>query len=102
MTTMTNPIRTWRKQKQIRPLLGKKGKIITWTIIYVSAPEFKEQAPYQVALVEFENGEKVYGQVVDQQGKNIAIGDTVESVLRIVRTGDEEGIIEYGLKFVCI
>lgn len=94
---MTNPIQTWRKQKEIRPLLGKQGKVITWTKIFVSAPEFKEQTPYNVALVQLENGEKVYGQIVDTQEVNI--GQTVESVLRIVKKGDNEDIIEYGLKF---
>lgn len=94
---MTNPIQTWRKQKEIRPLLGKKGKIITWTKVFVSAPEFKEQTPYNVALVELETGEKVYGQIIDTTAVNI--GQTVESVLRIVKKGDSEDIIEYGLKF---
>jgi uncharacterized protein len=94
---MTNPIKTWRKQKQTRPLLGKKGTIITWTTIFVSAPEFKEQTPYNVALVQLEDGEKVYGQVVDT--KEVKIGQEVESVLRIVKKGSAEDIIEYGMKF---
>ena len=98
---MTNPIRTWRKQKQVRPLLNKKGKIITWTKVFVSAPEFKEQTPYNVALVELESGEKVYGQVVDQV-ETLSIGQEVQSVLRIVQKGNDEGVIEYGLKFCII
>ncbi len=94
---MTNPIKSWRKQKQVRPLLGKQGTIVTWTKIYVSAPEFKEQTPYFSALIELENGEKVYGQIVDAQ--EVKIGQQVESVLRIIRKGNDEDIIEYGMKF---
>lgn len=97
---MTNPVKSWRRQKESRHLLGKKGSIITWTKVFVSAPAFKDQTPYPVVLVKLENGEKVYGQLVDYQEKNLVIGQKVISVLRVLQKGSPEDIIEYGLKFV--
>lgn len=96
---MNRPIQSWRNQKQTRKFLGKKGKILTWTKIFISPDEFKGFTPYPVALVELEDGSKVYGQIVDYEEKNIIIGQQVESVLRILHNGSPEGIVEYGLKF---
>jgi uncharacterized protein len=96
---MTNPIQSWRRQKKTRHLLGKIGKVVTWTKIFVSAPEYKEFTPYPVVMVELENGEKVYGQMVDYEEKDLHIGQQVESVLRIKDKGEKEGVVEYGVKF---
>lgn len=60
---------------------------------------FKKYAPYPVVLVELENNEKVYGQLVDQEQKDLKIGTKVISVLRKVRTASVDGVIAYGIKF---
>lgn len=96
---MANPIRSWRSQKITKKLLGQKGKIISWTKIFIAAPANKVQVPYAVALVELENGEKAYGQIVNYGENDLAIGKKVQSILRILHKEDDEGIIEYGLKF---
>ena len=96
---MNSPIQSWRQQKITRGLLSKTGKIITWTKIYVSTAEYKAYTPYPVVLVEFEGGERAYGQLVDFEEKDVKIGNKVISILRILHKGSAEDIVEYGLKF---
>jgi uncharacterized OB-fold protein len=96
---MKSAVTVWRKQKKDKLALGKKGKIITWTTINVAPPKFASMTPYSVVLVELENNEKVYGQLVDFEEKDLQIGTEVISILR--RAGDvgKEQIIEYSVKF---
>lgn len=99
---MISPVKIWRRQKEIRKILGKKGKILTWTKIYTSSSDFKHQAPYFVVLVEFEDGEKAFGQLVEVEKKEIKIGMPVISILRKVRKVGEEDVLPYGVKFKLI
>lgn len=96
---MISPIKIWRRQKEIRKILGKKGKVLVWTKIYTAASDFKKYAPYPVVLVELENKEKIYGQLVDYKNEDLKIGIEVISVLRKVREPSLEGVIAYGVKF---
>lgn len=96
---MISPVKIWRRQKELREVLGKKGKIITWTVIHVAGQDFKVFAPYPVVLVEFTDGRKAFGQLVDWQEKDLEIGRQVIAVLRKVRKESEEGVISYGIKF---
>ena len=96
---MISPVKIWRRQKEIRMILGKKGRILTWTKIYAPGSDFKKYAPYPVVLVKLENKEKAYGQLVDYEEKDLKIGKKVVSVLRKVREPSTEGIIAYGIKF---
>lgn len=95
---MISPVKVWRRQKEIRNQLGKKGVIVTWTNITVAGEQFKQYAPYCVALVKLEDGTSVFGQVVDRELNDIAIGKKVEVTLRKVRKTSEDGVIAYGLK----
>ena len=97
---MISPVKIWRRQKQIREILGRKGKVIAWTKIYIAPKEFKKLSPYFVVLVELENKIKVVGQLVDCQEKDIKVGNEVVAVLRRVKEVEEEDIIPYGVKFV--
>ncbi len=96
---MISPVKIWRRQKEIRKILRKKGKILAWTKIFTPGSDFKKYAPYSVVLVELNNNEKVYGQLVDCDDKNLEIGKEVISVLRKVRTASVDGVIAYGVKF---
>ncbi len=96
---MISPVKIWRRQKEIRRILGKKGQVITWTKILAAGAEFKIQAPYPVVLVQLDDGQKVFGQLVDYHQKDLKIGLKVISTLRKVRTGTREDIIVYGVKF---
>ena len=96
---MISPIKIWRRQKEIRKVLGKKGKILAWTKIYTPGSDFKKYAPYPVILVELKNKEKVYGQLVDYRDEDLKTGIDVVSVLRKVREPSSDGVIAYGVKF---
>lgn len=96
---MISPVKIWRRQKEIRRLIGKKGRIITWTKIYTPGSDFKKYAPYPVVLVGLENNEKVYGQLVDYEKEDLKTGSHVISILRKVRASSEDGVIAYGVKF---
>jgi uncharacterized OB-fold protein len=99
---MISPVKIWRRQKVIRKILNQKGKIISWTKIYVAGTEFKKFAPYFVVLVELQNKEKVIGQLVDFEGEKLSYGSEVKAVLRKVKETKEEDVIPYGVKFKLI
>ncbi|NMB84154.1 hypothetical protein GYA28_02590 [Candidatus Roizmanbacteria bacterium] len=96
---MLSPVKIWRRQKEIRLILGKKGKIISWTKILTPPPDFKKYAPYAVVLVDFGDGTKAFGQLVDYEDRDLATGKKVKAVLRKIRDSYSEGVIAYGIKF---
>ena len=96
---MKSPVTIWRKQKKDAPILGMKGKVVTWTKIMVAPPKFQAFTPYVVVLVELENKEKVYGQLVDFEEKDIVINKKVTAVLRRTASVGKNDLIEYGVKF---
>lgn len=96
---MISPVKIWRKQKDIREVLGKTGTVLTWTKVVVAGSDFKAFAPYFVALVELENGKKIFGQLVDTHSDTIPMGKKVQVTLRTVRQPSNEGVIAYGIKF---
>ena len=94
-----SPVKLWRNQKHVRALLGKRGTIMTYTVIRVPPAGYEGQAPYPVVLVQLENRGHAVGQLVDYEHKHIKIGQSVISVLRRVKSPDNEGVIPYGIKF---
>lgn len=95
---MISPVKVWRRQKKIRRILGKKGKIISWTKIYVAGVDFKNQAPYYIALVELEDKKKIIAQITGAEEKVDYFNKKVEVVLRRIREVKEEDVIPYGIK----
>lgn len=96
---VTSPVKLWRRQKNTSTLIGKKGKILQWTIIRVPAKSFMDQAPYPVVIVKMQNGENMIGQLVDWQEKDLKAGKEVVSVLRRLGTEQKEDVIYYNIKF---
>ena len=96
---MISPVKLWRRQKEIKDKLGKKGRILTWTVIHVSSTGFVKQVPYCVVLVEFENGNQAVGQLVNYEKKDMKIGKRVIGILRKLKEVGKEDVIIYGLKF---
>ncbi|KKP58703.1 MAG: hypothetical protein UR52_C0017G0019 [Candidatus Gottesmanbacteria bacterium GW2011_GWA1_34_13] len=95
---MFSPIKIWRNQKYIKELLGKKGEIISYTIVRIAPQGFESQAPYPVVLVRIGNKNHI-GQLVDANETEIKIGQKVIAVVRRIRNPHPEGIIPYGIKF---
>lgn len=95
---MISPVKVWRRQKKIRQILGKKGKIVSWTKIYVAGIDFKKSAPYYVALVELEDKKKIVAQITDAENGVDYFNKKVEVVLRRIREVKDEDVIPYGIK----
>jgi uncharacterized OB-fold protein len=91
-----NAVSVWRTTKELQKHLGKKGKVVVWTKIFVSPEGFEEQAPYNVAIVEFSPGERMTLQVVDCE--DLQVGQEVRLVVRRIGKAGKEDVIAYGLK----
>jgi uncharacterized OB-fold protein len=87
---MNSPIKTWRDHKKISELLGKKGKIVSWTRI--------QSTQQVIALIELENGERLTSEVVDFSG-SVKIGQRVIAVTRRESDWGDKGVISYGITF---
>jgi uncharacterized OB-fold protein len=96
---MISPVKIWRRQKVVRQRLGHRGKIISWTLIMVPGADFKDVAPYPVAIVELTDGSRAVGQIVDCKKEDLRVGREVVGILRKVRKPTDDGVIAYGLKF---
>lgn len=94
-----SPVKVWRNQKKIREILGKKGKIISYSKVYVPPLGFENEAPYAIVLVKLEDGKNYIAQLIDHHDDNLFIGQKVIAVLRKTRNPGLEGIIPYGIKF---
>jgi len=95
----TTPVKLWRRQKHTTTLIGKKGKILLWTMIRVPAKAFAPQAPYPVVIVELSSGVRMMGQLVDWQEKDLVVGRIVTAVIRRSRVEDTEEVLSYQIKF---
>lgn len=78
-------------------MLGRTGKIISWTIVRVPPADFSDQAPYPVVLVELDDS-RITAQLVDWQDKHLTSGTRVITVVRRVVKPNSEGVIPYGIK----
>lgn len=79
--------------------LTGKGKILTYSVIETPTDEFKNIAPYVVAIVELDEGAKITTQIVDCDIEKVEIGKEVEMVFRKIREAGGNGVISYGFKF---
>lgn len=94
---MISPVKIWRNQKKTATLLGKVGKIVSWTFIRVPPSGFENQAPYPVALVKLSDGKRIIAQVVDYQG-DIRLGQSVVTIIRKIKEPGAGDVIQYGIK----
>lgn len=95
---MSSPVKVWRNQKYIRELVGKRGKILSWTLVRVPPSGFSSLAPYPVVLVELEHGKKITAQLVDYTSEHLLTGTRVITVVRRVMEPHIDGVIPYGIK----
>lgn len=96
---ISTPVKLWRRQENVGLIIGKRGKILNWTIIRVPAKAFAKEAPYPVVIVELEDKERMIGQLVDWEEKDLKKGKKVIAVLRKSYPVDRESIISYNIKF---
>jgi uncharacterized OB-fold protein len=80
--------------------LSEYGKIITFTTIRVAPANFETQVPYNVAVVETDNGARVLAQVADCNAEDLKIGQRVKFVFRKLSEEGHTGILCYGYKVI--
>jgi uncharacterized protein len=95
---MTTPVKIWRNQKKLIGLIGKKGKLISWTIIRVPPANFEDQAPYPVALIRLEDKKTIIAQVADFVESDLKFGQKVEIVIRRRSQPEASEVIPYCIK----
>lgn len=95
---MSSPAQVWRTTKQLHKQLGKKGKIVVWTRIFVAPSGYEAELPYIVAIVEFEDGTRKSLQVVDYTEEQLKPGQTVITAIRRIGNAKPEEVITYGVK----
>ena len=95
---MNSPVKIWRNQKYIARMLGREGKIVSWTVVRVPPTGFSNLAPYPVVIVGFADGKRITAQLVDWVSDDLAFGTKVKVVVRRVSEPPTEGVIPYGIK----
>ena len=54
--------------------LKRKGKLLTYTVIYVAPPQFQSMTPYAVGIVKLEDGPNLPGMIKDIEPEKIKVG----------------------------
>lgn len=95
---MISPVKVWRNQRKIAKLVGKIGTIVSWTLIRMPPSGFASYAPYPVAIVKLDDGERLTVQLVDWIADDVEIGKKVRTVVRKIGEADTDGVLVYGIK----
>lgn len=95
---MNSPVTVWRHHKNIRNYLRKRGKILVWTKVFTAPAGFEHEAPYFVAIVEFEDGQKMPLQLVGFEETDLKPNRKVITVVRKRGKVALDEVIEYGIK----
>ena len=85
----------WRSNKNWSKYLGKKGKVLSVSMMEVSALDQADLLPYAYLLVDL-GKEKI--SLMGAAHSEFKIGDEVELVLRKIKKEASSEIICYGLK----
>jgi hypothetical protein len=79
--------------------LPKKGKVLTYTIVQTPPRGFEYYTPYVLAIIELEDGTKIFSQLTDIEPSEVHEGLEVEMTIRKIRVSGESGAIAYAYKF---
>jgi len=74
------------------------GTVVTFTTIYSATEDFESLTPYNLAIIQLDEGPKITGQIVSSSTAP-KIGMRVRPVFRILGKEGDRGIIYYGTKF---
>jgi uncharacterized OB-fold protein len=80
--------------------LKDTGKILTYTTIEVGPPQFADQVPYSVGIIELDDGARITAQIADADPGKIKVGERVKLEFRKIQNDGKAGIIMYGYKAV--
>ena len=76
------------------------GKLVSFTNITSSCMEFKHMPVYCIGLVQLDEGPQITVALADVTLSDLKIGMRVQSTFRKFYSHGNNGIIEYGLKFM--
>jgi len=76
------------------------GKLISFTNITSSCVEFKHMPTYCIGIVQLDEGPQITVALADVNLCDLKVGMRVQSTFRKFYSHGNNGIIEYGLKFV--
>ncbi len=79
--------------------LSGRGEVYSFTTVYEPPADFRDQAPYSIALIKLEDGPMLTAQLTDVEPEEVRIGMPVEMVTRKLTQDGDEGLIQYGYKF---
>lgn len=85
--------------QMVKVALPKRGKVVTYTVMYTVPPNFEIFKPYIIALVQLEDGTHLTTQLTDCKPEDITLGMDVEAVIRKINEDGKDGIIYYAYKF---
>lgn len=95
---MSSPVTVWRHHKNIKNYLGKTGKVLVWTKVFVAPSGYEQDAPYFVAMIQFGDGKRMPLQVVDFDGEELKRNQKIITVVRRLSKVKLDEVIEYGIK----
>lgn len=91
---------TCRRDGKMVPYTFKgTGEVVTYTIIRTASEGFEHLTPYAVAIIKFDEGTSLTGQVVCDPA-DMRIGMRVKPIFRKLGEESEKGMIYYGTKFI--
>lgn len=80
--------------------LPERGKVVSFSLLRSPPKGFEGYVPYYVAVIELENGVRVFGMLTDVFSPDgVKEGTPVEAVFRKISEDGDEGLIHYGVKF---
>lgn len=94
---MNSPVKNWRLTRNIHSQIGKVGRVISWTKIFVAPSGFENDVPYYTGIVEFEKEKREVFQFVNFDKPPI-IGQNVITVIRRIGRQKPAEVIQYSVK----
>lgn len=94
-----NAPRVWRYNKQRRRFLGKRGVLVSWSVVRVAPEGMLERTPYVVGLVRVGKA-LVMAQLIEVEDvSRLRVGLVLIGRLRRLFDVDEKALLVYGIKF---
>ena len=81
-------------------VMRRTGTVVVSTVVRVPPAQFKDQAPYAMAIVRMDDGPSITTQIVDWQEAQLKTGAKVKLEFRRISDDGEAGTINYGYKAV--
>lgn len=78
--------------------LPRRGRVVTYTIVYATPPDRREKTPTVVGLIDL-GVTRVIAEITDVDVSELREGMEVEAVFRKLREDGSTGLIVYTIKF---